>query len=213
MRVMLMFCLLWVMGLCAVEAQAVSSGNYVLSISMPKIGNKDVEFRGSLNVRGSEVTFVFPDEMDGGKVKSMQGKLHSTGLALWYGDVENNDLIMYHLTGESVDEGVIEGMISISRNHTMIGKGVWKMRKSSERGISTEFILSLSASGGMKLNEEVVNREQLSKKMKAISRVARDAKITIRSAKEVKYDQIVSVIDLLRDAGVWNISFTVDDEK
>ena len=77
-----------------------------------------------------------------------------------------------------------------------------------------EIIINVRKEGDIVLNNVIVSEEDLSARLNAISEAYPDQAVILRGDGEAKYQSIISVLDLVKKAGIWNVAFaTVRPEE
>ena len=73
-----------------------------------------------------------------------------------------------------------------------------------------EIIVNLSSEGTITVNGAAMTAEDLGGRLKKIAKFYPGQPVIIRADKTVPYEKLVSLIDVCREAGVWNFSLAVD---
>lgn len=76
-----------------------------------------------------------------------------------------------------------------------------------------EIIVNLAESGAVTVNGRVLTLNELTGKLKRISKFYPGQPVIIRADRDVKYDALVKVIDSCRAADVWNFSLATEAVK
>lgn len=76
-----------------------------------------------------------------------------------------------------------------------------------------EIIVNLSSTGFVKVNGTVLELPELQKRLARVAKFYPGQPVIIRADKEVKYEQLVGLIDACRAANVWNFSLATEGEK
>ncbi|GAA5495553.1 biopolymer transport protein ExbD [Rubritalea squalenifaciens DSM 18772] len=76
-----------------------------------------------------------------------------------------------------------------------------------------EVVVNVRKDGDIIIEKENYTIDELQKKMENLARVNKDQPIRIRGDAETHYQDIVTVIDRCRKAGIWNISFATQSPK
>ena len=75
-----------------------------------------------------------------------------------------------------------------------------------------EVVLNLSKDGKVTVNGRVLALDDLKTRLARISKFYPGQPVIIRADKEVRYETLVGVIDVCREADVWNFSLATDGE-
>jgi biopolymer transport protein ExbD len=70
-----------------------------------------------------------------------------------------------------------------------------------------EIIVNIKADGGVIVNGQEVNSEQLLRNLANIVSVNKDQAVILRGDESVDYKHVISVLDTCQKAGIWNIAF------
>ncbi len=70
-----------------------------------------------------------------------------------------------------------------------------------------EIIVNIKADGGIIVNGQEVNAEQLLRNLANIVAVNKDQAVILRGDEVVDYKHVISVLDTCQKAGIWNIAF------
>lgn len=70
-----------------------------------------------------------------------------------------------------------------------------------------EIIINVRDTGEMVIDGEVLTEDQVTSKLKAISRVDKNQPVRLRGDAVATWQTMVKVIDLVERSGIWNISF------
>ena len=83
---------------------------------------------------------------------------------------------------------------------------VAKKGEDNQRLIST-CILNVTKEGNVILNSQALNRDQLLAKLTQLSKIYPDQAVMVRGDGHVDYQHIVEVLDICREANIWNVGF------
>ena len=75
-----------------------------------------------------------------------------------------------------------------------------------------EIVLNLAKDGNVSVNGRLLTLDDLKARLARISRFYPGQPVIIRADKEVRYETLVGVIDVCREADVWNFSLATDGE-
>lgn len=78
--------------------------------------------------------------------------------------------------------------------------------KESRRAVG-EVILNVRADGSIVLNRRTLTREELVQALSRIASMYPDQAVVLRGDVQVPYSEIVAVLDICRQAGIWNVAF------
>ena len=70
-----------------------------------------------------------------------------------------------------------------------------------------EVIINISKDGGIVVNRQVLNEQGLQALLGKIATMFPGQPVLIRADKETEYGHVIKVLDLCRQADIWNISF------
>mgnify|MGYP000957078599 CR=1 FL=1 len=70
-----------------------------------------------------------------------------------------------------------------------------------------EIIINVRKDGTVVLNGLVVSKEELLAKLKAISEAYPDQAAILRGSSEAEFQSIIDVLDVIKEAGIWNVAF------
>jgi len=73
-----------------------------------------------------------------------------------------------------------------------------------------EIIVNLAKDGGVKVNGAAMTLDDLQGRLKRISKFYPGQPVIIRADKDVRYENLVKVIDTCRGADVWNFSLATE---
>jgi len=73
-------------------------------------------------------------------------------------------------------------------------------------------VLNVKQDGKVVWNRKEVSLEELQPRLKDLARINPDYAIILRGDERASYKAIVSVLDICRDAGIWNVAFATDKE-
>lgn len=88
----------------------------------------------------------------------------------------------------------------------------------AEEGATTtrgylEELVNIRSDGTIVMEKKIYSLDELQAKMERLARVNKNQPIRIRGDADTKYQDIVSVIDRCRKAGIWNVSFATQKPK
>jgi biopolymer transport protein ExbD len=70
-----------------------------------------------------------------------------------------------------------------------------------------EIIINVREDGTIVLNGLVTSTEELLTKLQAISETYPDQAVILRGASEADFQSIIRVLDVIKEAGIWNVAF------
>jgi biopolymer transport protein ExbD len=70
-----------------------------------------------------------------------------------------------------------------------------------------EIIINVREDGTIVLNGLVITKEELLAKLKAISSAYPDQAAILRGSSEADFQSIINVLDVIKEAGIWNVAF------
>lgn len=70
-----------------------------------------------------------------------------------------------------------------------------------------EIIVNVRGDGTVVLNGQEVDQAELLSKLNAISSVYPDQAVILRGAHEAEFQKIITVLDQIKKAGIWNVAF------
>lgn len=73
--------------------------------------------------------------------------------------------------------------------------------------VVNQTILNVKADGTVVINKKVLTSAELLEKLKNLAELYPDYAIILRGDIKTEYQRIVSVLDICRDAGIWNVAF------
>jgi biopolymer transport protein ExbD len=73
--------------------------------------------------------------------------------------------------------------------------------------VVNQTVLNVRADGRVIWNRKEVPRDELLKRLKELSGLFPDYAIILRGDKQTAYDNIVAVLDICREANIWNVAF------
>ena len=76
----------------------------------------------------------------------------------------------------------------------------------SRRSIG-EIIINVREDGDIVVNRQELSKQQLLTKLERIAELYPDQAIILRGDREASYDMIVRVLDICREANIWNVAF------
>ena len=68
-------------------------------------------------------------------------------------------------------------------------------------------VLNLKADGSLVMNTKPISYDQLGDKMTTLAKINPDYAIILRGDRNVRYEHIVNVMDICREANIWNVAF------
>jgi len=74
-----------------------------------------------------------------------------------------------------------------------------------QQSFVNQVVLNLRADGTVILNRKPLSREELSEKLNTLANLFPDQAVIIRGDANVPYREVVSILDLCREAKIWNI--------
>lgn len=75
-----------------------------------------------------------------------------------------------------------------------------------------EVIINLSRDGRIVINQQVLTPPQLRDRLDRLARFFPGQPVVLRADKQTSYENVIGVIDLCRQADIWNISFATSGE-
>lgn len=88
---------------------------------------------------------------------------------------------------------------------------VAKKGEDNQRLIST-CILNVTKEGNVILNSQTLTREQVLAKLTQLSQIYPDQAVMVRGDGRADYQHIIDVINMCREANIWNVGFAVIKE-
>lgn len=84
--------------------------------------------------------------------------------------------------------------------------------QSGKEAVSTvnQTVLNVKRDGTVVWNRRVVPPQELLEKLRELAALYPDYAIILRGDEEAAYRSIVNVLDLCREAGIWNVAFATD---
>ncbi len=76
-----------------------------------------------------------------------------------------------------------------------------------------EIIANVAKDGTVRVNGAPLTLEELGARLKKIAKYYPGQAVIVRADKETRYEALVKVIDICRDAGVWNFSLATNHEE
>ncbi len=73
--------------------------------------------------------------------------------------------------------------------------------------VVNQTVLNVKADGSYVLNRKTLTAAELLARLRELSGLFPDYAIILRGDRNVKYESIVQVMDICRDANIWNIAF------
>ena len=73
--------------------------------------------------------------------------------------------------------------------------------------VVNQTVLNVKQDGTIVLNRKVLTPDQLRARLKELSTLFPDYAIILRGDRNVKYENIVAVMDICREANIWNVAF------
>jgi biopolymer transport protein ExbD len=73
--------------------------------------------------------------------------------------------------------------------------------------VVNQTILNVKADGTVVINRKTLTSAELLEKLKNLAELYPDYAIILRGDIKTEYQSIVSVLDICRDAGIWNVAF------
>lgn len=73
-------------------------------------------------------------------------------------------------------------------------------------------VLNVKQDGKVVWNRKEIPLQELEPKLKDLARLYPDYAIILRGDERAAYKAIVNVLDICRDAGIWNVAFATDKE-
>ncbi len=73
--------------------------------------------------------------------------------------------------------------------------------------VVNQTVLNIKADGSVVWNHKTYSNEELTGKLKELSNVIPDYAIILRGDRNVRYEYIAAVLDVLRAANIWNVAF------
>lgn len=70
-----------------------------------------------------------------------------------------------------------------------------------------EIIINVRKDGTVVLNGLEITKEELLSKLKAISGAYPDQAAILRGSSEADFQSIINVLDVIKEAGIWNVAF------
>jgi len=74
-----------------------------------------------------------------------------------------------------------------------------------QQSFVNQVVLNLRSDGTVILNRKPLSREELSEKLNTLANLFPDQAVIIRGDANVPYQEVVSVLDICREAKIWNI--------
>lgn len=76
-----------------------------------------------------------------------------------------------------------------------------------------EVIVNIDPDGTVVVNGFTLDRDQLLQRLSKVAELYPDQAIIIRADRTTQHDHVMSVLDICRQAGIWNIAFAALPEK
>jgi biopolymer transport protein ExbD len=73
--------------------------------------------------------------------------------------------------------------------------------------VVNQTVLNVKVDGTIVLNRKTLTPDELRTRLKELSGLFPDYAIILRGDRNVKYERIVDVMDICRDANIWNVAF------
>lgn len=73
--------------------------------------------------------------------------------------------------------------------------------------VVNQTVLNVKEDGTVVLNRKTLNDDELRARLKELSGLFPDYAIILRGDRNVRYERIVGVMDICRDANIWNVAF------
>jgi biopolymer transport protein ExbD len=73
--------------------------------------------------------------------------------------------------------------------------------------VVNQTVLNVKADGSIVWNRKTVTNEELLGRLKELAGLFPDYAIILRGDRNVRYEYIVKVMDICRDANIWNVAF------
>lgn len=73
-------------------------------------------------------------------------------------------------------------------------------------------VLNVKQDGKVVWNRKEISLQELEPRLKDLARIYPDYAIILRGDERAAYKAIVNVLDICRDAGIWNVAFATDKE-
>jgi len=88
----------------------------------------------------------------------------------------------------------------------------------AEEGATTtrgylEELINIRSDGTIVMEKKIYTLDELQEKMNRLVRVNKNQPIRIRGDADTKYQDLITVIDTCRKAGIWNVSFATQKPK
>ena len=81
-----------------------------------------------------------------------------------------------------------------------------KEGKETRRAVG-EVILNVKRDGTIVLNRRTLSPEELLEHLKGISKLYPDQAVILRGDQQASYQHVVKVLDICREANIWNVAF------
>lgn len=75
------------------------------------------------------------------------------------------------------------------------------------QAVMNQTVLNVRADGSVVWNRKTVTPAELSAKLKQLSGLYPDYAIILRGDHSAKYEDVVAVLDICREANIWNVAF------
>ena len=73
--------------------------------------------------------------------------------------------------------------------------------------VVNQTVLNVKVDGSIVLNRKTLTPDELLTRLKELASLFPDYAIILRGDKDVKYERIVAVMDICREANIWNVAF------
>ena len=73
-----------------------------------------------------------------------------------------------------------------------------------------EIIINVKRDGTLVLEGQAISNAAMLERMSSIARHYKDVAVILRGDRQTSYENIVNVLDLCRQAGIWNVAFATD---
>ena len=78
------------------------------------------------------------------------------------------------------------------------------------QSVMNQTVLNVKADGTVVWNRKTVSREELLARLKQLAALYPDYAIILRGDRKVAFEGVFAVLDVLRQAGIWNVAFAAD---
>ncbi len=76
--------------------------------------------------------------------------------------------------------------------------------------VMNQTVLNVKSDGSVVWNRKTISAEELRSKLKQLAGIYPDYMIILRGDEKSAYKSIVAVLDICRDANIWNVAFATD---